>query len=43
MKVGFDVSQTCTEKAGCGYYADSLAHALAEVCPQNELIPEFVR
>lgn len=38
MKIGFDVSQTCVEKAGCGYYADSLARALAESFPEHEII-----
>ena len=28
LRVGFDVAQTCQERAGCGWYADSLAHAL---------------
>lgn len=30
MKIAFDVSQTCQERAGCGWLADSLARALAE-------------
>lgn len=30
-RIGFDVAQTCVERAGCGWYADSLAHALANV------------
>jgi len=38
MKIGFDVSQTCVEKAGCGYYADSLATALAKTFPEHEII-----
>ena len=38
MKIGFDVAQTCIEKAGCGYYADSLAQALAKGFPQHELV-----
>ena len=38
MKIGFDVAQTCVEKAGCGYYADSLAKAIATHFPEHELI-----
>ncbi|MGH8020851.1 MAG: glycosyltransferase family 4 protein [Opitutaceae bacterium] len=30
LKVAFDVAQTCVERAGCSWYADSLAGALAE-------------
>lgn len=37
MKVALDVAQTCVERAGCGYYADSLAHALAEHADVSEL------
>ncbi|PZR76848.1 MAG: hypothetical protein DLM73_01440 [Chthoniobacterales bacterium] len=36
MRIGFDVAQTCAERAGCAWYADSLAHALVEVAPENE-------
>lgn len=36
MKIGFDVAQTCVERAGCGWYADSLARALVRVAPENE-------
>lgn len=28
LRVGFDVAQTCVERAGCGWYADALARAL---------------
>jgi len=38
MRVAFDVAQTCTQKAGCGYYADSLAQALAETADIERLI-----
>ncbi len=38
MRVGFDVSQTGTEKAGCGYMADSLVQALTEVDRENAYI-----
>ena len=36
LRIGFDVAQTCQERAGCGWYADSLAHALAAAGPENE-------
>ncbi len=36
MNIGFDVAQTCVERAGCGWYADSLARALVAVAPGNE-------
>ncbi len=38
MKIGFDVSQTCVEKGGCGYYADSLVRAMVGLAPQNEYV-----
>ena len=38
MRIGFDVAQTCTERAGCAWYADSLARALIEVAPENEYL-----
>ena len=38
MKIGFDVSQTGSTKAGCGYFADSMIAALAEIDPDNEYI-----
>lgn len=43
FRIGFDVSQTGTEKAGCGYEADSLIQALAAVDERNEylLYPTF--
>jgi glycosyltransferase involved in cell wall biosynthesis len=34
MRVGFDVAQTCSPKAGCGWLADLLAKALAENAPE---------
>jgi glycosyltransferase involved in cell wall biosynthesis len=37
MRIGFDVAQTCVEKAGCGWYADALVRAISEVAPENEL------
>jgi glycosyltransferase involved in cell wall biosynthesis len=36
MRIGFDVAQTCQERAGCAWYADSLAHALVAAEPENE-------
>lgn len=38
MKIGFDVSQTGSNKAGCGYLADSLALALGDIDRSNEFI-----
>ena len=38
MKIGFDVSQTGTQKAGCGYFADSLIRHLAEIDLANNYI-----
>src|SRR5579871_6459485 len=43
MRIGFDVSQTGLNKAGCGYYADSLVRELVEVDLDDEflLYPTF--
>ena len=43
MKIGFDISQTGKNKAGCGYFADSLIQALIRRCTENEYIlyPHF--
>lgn len=38
MRIGFDVAQTCVEKAGCAWYADSLIRAMAEVAPEHKYI-----
>jgi glycosyltransferase involved in cell wall biosynthesis len=39
MRIGFDVAQTCVERAGCAWYADSLARALTKILsPADELI-----
>jgi glycosyltransferase involved in cell wall biosynthesis len=38
MKIGFDVSQTAEEKAGCGYVADQLIRSLTKVDRDNEYI-----
>jgi glycosyltransferase involved in cell wall biosynthesis len=37
MRIGFDVAQTCSPKAGCGWVADLLAKALAEEAPEDEI------
>lgn len=36
MRIGFDVAQTCTERAGCAWYADSLLRAMVEMAPENQ-------
>ena len=36
MRIGFDVAQTCVEKAGCGWYADALIHAMVRLAPQHD-------
>ena len=43
MRIGFDISQTGNNKAGCGYFADSLIQALTDLDCQNEYIlyPHF--
>lgn len=43
MKIGFDISQTGKDKAGCGYFADSLIQALTNKDKANEYIlyPHF--
>ncbi len=43
MKIGFDISQTGSNKAGCGYFADSLILALTELDRENDYIlyPHF--
>jgi glycosyltransferase involved in cell wall biosynthesis len=38
MKIGFDVAQTCQERAGCAWYADSLARAMVAAAPENQYI-----
>ena len=34
MKIGFDVAQTCVDKAGCGWLADLLIRALVDMAPE---------
>ena len=43
MRIGFDVSQTCVNKSGTGFYADQLARALARQDKVNRyfLLPRF--
>jgi glycosyltransferase involved in cell wall biosynthesis len=43
MKIGFDISQTGNNKAGCGYFADSLIQALTDMDSENQYIlyPHF--
>jgi glycosyltransferase involved in cell wall biosynthesis len=38
MKIGFDVSQTGADKAGCGVVADNLARQLPAILPDDEFI-----
>ncbi len=38
MKIGFDVSQTGQRKSGCGYFADSLIQAIAQLDQKNQYI-----
>src|SRR6266446_7424710 len=38
MRIGLDVAQTCVERLGCGWVADGIATAMAEVCSQDEVI-----
>ena len=43
MKIGFDISQTGSNKAGCGYFADSLIQTLTGLDSVNDYIlyPHF--
>jgi len=43
MKLGFDVSQTGSAKAGCGYFAHAMIKSLSEIDRQNlyTLFPSF--
>lgn len=43
MRIGFDVSQTAEEKAGCGFVADQLIQSLVKLDRKNEylLYPTF--
>jgi glycosyltransferase involved in cell wall biosynthesis len=35
MKIGLDVAQTCTPRAGCAWYADSLTRAMVKLAPED--------
>ena len=43
MHIGFDVSQTGSGKAGCGYFAHAMIQAMLELAPQHcySLFPSF--
>jgi glycosyltransferase involved in cell wall biosynthesis len=43
MHIGFDISQTGSGKAGCGYFAHALAHAMINIAPEHSfsLYPSF--
>ena len=43
MHIGFDISQTGTNKAGCGYFADALLKAMLQLAPEHRysLFPSF--
>ena len=43
MKIGFDISQTGSGKAGCGYFAHAMIRAMLEIAPQHRysLFPSF--
>lgn len=43
MHIGFDISQTGSGKAGCGYFAHALIKAMLELAPTNRysLYPSF--
>jgi glycosyltransferase involved in cell wall biosynthesis len=34
VRIGFDVAQTCVDKAGCGWVADLLIRALVDLAPE---------
>ena len=43
MHIGFDISQTGSGKAGCGYFAHAIAEALLKLAPEHRysLFPSF--
>ena len=43
MHIGFDITQTGSGKAGCGYYAHAMIQAMLEIAPQHHysLYPSF--
>lgn len=38
MRIAFDVSQTCHQRAGCAWFADSMARALAQAEGAHEIL-----
>jgi glycosyltransferase involved in cell wall biosynthesis len=36
VRIGFDVAQTCHDRAGCGWVADLLVREMVKVAPQHE-------
>lgn len=43
MRIGFDISQTGSGKAGCGYFAHAMIQAMLDQAPDNQfsLFPSF--
>jgi len=43
MHIGFDISQTGSGKAGCGFFAHAMAQSILEIAPENRysLFPSF--
>lgn len=43
MHIGFDISQTGAGKAGCGFFAHAMIHAMLELAPEHRysLFPSF--
>lgn len=43
MRIGFDISQTGTGKAGCGFFSHALIQDVLKIAPENEfsLYPSF--
>src|ERR1700731_3427699 len=36
LKIGFDVAQTCHDRAGCGWVADLLVREMVKLAPHHE-------
>jgi ABC-type polysaccharide/polyol phosphate transport system ATPase subunit len=43
VHIGFDISQTGSAKAGCGYFAHAMIQAMPELAPEHRysLLPSF--
>ena len=43
LHIGFDISQTGSQKAGCGYYTHAMIQAMIGIAPQNKysVFPSF--